>query len=367
MIRSFQLFFSFIAVLSVVSSRPGRAESPTERIPLAWKSPDDCATSERILRELKTMLGSDWAGDVKERFEGAAVKDGNRWRISLRVRSGEDEYARELTVNTCDAVVKVVAMLIALSINPSLALSTDDENLQSSLKVLEGADTTDAQAAPDPQNDLTDQERGTEEIMERDGTTRQTPAEEKATKEGIVSSSQGPAPQNMKPVAYAVGLSFVADLGTAAIFGPGLSVEGAVWIKWARIELAAWYVAPQESDIEESETGVFKAQLVGGALGVGGHFRIGRFNLDPLVGLSIHSLFAQSLNIVTEAKENAMFFSAWSGVAFEWLATEWLGIGFHPAIHYFFSRPEFRIEPYGRVHKPSVVAGVIKIGVFVHF
>jgi hypothetical protein len=81
----------------------------------------------------------------------------------------------------------------------------------------------------------------------------------------------------------------------------------------------------------------------------------------------MHTLFAKSKEIAQPKKGSPVFLSLWLGGALEWLATDWLGVSLHPALHYFLSRPEFHVDPYGRIHKPTPVAGVLKIGLFLHF
>ena len=86
-----------------------------------------------------------------------------------------------------------------------------------------------------------------------------------------------------------------------------------------------------------------------------------------LVVLTVHTIIAKSEGVANPGQDNIAIPAAWLGVAFEWLVVDRFGISLFPALHYFFVRPEFVIDGIGLVHRPEVVAGVIKLGAFFVF
>jgi hypothetical protein len=327
---------------------------------LNWQTPSQCGTTEDIQNKAIGILGDRTDVAAFSTLNGSIVDAAGRWLVTLNVPAADKTYTRSVTVNTCEAALEVSSLLIALVIDPSHVLSSQDPKIQSSIETLQhatgdeaGIKGAESGAAPSPAESGQGPKAAPLSPPPPPEPTDSRPPETK--KRSIFST---PLP----PRLFALGVSFVSDVGTVSSFAPGVALSATFRLRIFATELSIRYLPPRDVDVAGSDGAVWSPQLLGISLGAGASWSIKRIRLTPLVGICGQGIFAESKGVTAPSRATIWIASAWLGVTLDGMITDWFGLRLQPTLHYLFTRPQFVIDDIGRVYQPSPVAGVFTIG-----
>lgn len=343
------LFFFTILISSA------DAQTADERF-INWQTPPDCGSTEGIQLGFREILGDASPSESGSQISGSIVEREGKWIVTLEAAVDDKTFTRTVNVNTCEAALEVSALLIALQLNPTAVLASDNPAVQSSI------DTLNAAAEP-----VTSAPQAEEETSDPPAATAPIPAATPILLPEVPQKPVQATPPRDTPLSFQTGLSFAADVGTVGDFAPGLSVHGGMKRQVFAAEIAVRYLPPRDMPAGGAADAVWSPQLVGFSLGVGSFFAVNRFRLAPLIGLSLHGIFAASKNVRQTEKENVWIGSAWIGLTLEWQIVDWFGIRLQPTLHYMFTRPIFYIEGIDPVYQTSPAAGIFTLGFFFTF
>lgn len=175
---------------------------------LAWSAPAECPTGEEVRRAIFEHL-PEGAAELRGEVVIEASPRGYRARLTLE---GDEGGTRELEAESCRSVARAVALVIALSVDPSAAVALS-ERLS-----------------------LADETRGAS--PERAGAGKNEPPTKAAeTDERAEASSASPSVAESRKFAFQLGLGSVLD----AAWVPGLSVSFGAHLElvapWLRLAL----------------------------------------------------------------------------------------------------------------------------------
>lgn len=320
-----------------------------EDLAIEWNSKSGCGSLGEVKEELAKIVGETWQGTFSHQFKCRAFKEDEKWTASLEVVNQDETFSRTISVASCETAVKVVALLIAITLDPALALSSEDTEILTILEapepVPEKPEAPQEAESKDPQSDA-----------EPSDAAEPTPEETGNTDEP---STPGPRP--------GVGSAFAADIGSVPGLGLGFSLTTSLLIGIFRGDLTIKYLVPRESDISGNDSGTIRAHILASSLGGGFRFDAGGFFISPIAGLTVNTIWAESQEIVDTKKGAASYWAAQFTLAFERRVFDIIFLVIRPAICVPFSRPRFEVEGIGVVHRPSVIAGELDLGLFFIF
>ncbi|MFO0632686.1 MAG: hypothetical protein U0168_07550 [Nannocystaceae bacterium] len=104
---------------TIERSVPAQSDAP----PLSWRSPPGCPQRDDLVRAIEALLGAAMAApaDGALAIEGSIEPDGARWRLRLRIVTDSGERTRELPGATCQELLDLAAVLIAVAVDPRVA------------------------------------------------------------------------------------------------------------------------------------------------------------------------------------------------------------------------------------------------------
>lgn len=104
---------------TIERSVPAQSDAP----PLSWRSPPGCPQRDDLVRAIEALLGAAMAApaDGALTIEGSIEPDGARWRLRLRIVTDSGERTRELPGATCQELLDLAAVLIAVAVDPRVA------------------------------------------------------------------------------------------------------------------------------------------------------------------------------------------------------------------------------------------------------
>jgi hypothetical protein len=114
-------------------SLPGSAEGAPEREWLRWQGPVECQNTREVERQIESLLGHapDPAQLPPTRVEVSWAQE-RSWTLRIRVALPAGERRREVDVRTCADGFDVVALTLALILDPDLQLGGDASALDAS-------------------------------------------------------------------------------------------------------------------------------------------------------------------------------------------------------------------------------------------
>lgn len=247
--------------------RSNPAESPAESGSwLRWQGPIECQNTLEVERQLESLLG--YAPD-KAQLPSTRVEVGwgsaRGWSLLIRVSLPQGERRREVVVRTCADGFDVVALTLALILDPELGGDTELDEEPAA-----GADALDP-GATGP----------TLESLAAAAPAEPSPALEPGPIDPISESEPPPATQAASRPALRVAAGARADLGSlpAALLGGGLSLVLSGW-HW-RLDAGAAYLARGAQSLPQAVNEVSYENVLGLLRGCreftprgGGHFGV---------------------------------------------------------------------------------------------
>lgn len=108
------------------ATEAGAARDPAP--PLSWHSPPGCPQRDDLVRAIEALLGAPMAAPDQGTLaiEGSIEPDQARWRLRLRIVTDSGERTRELPGATCQELLEVAAVLVAVAVDPRVAGVTDE-------------------------------------------------------------------------------------------------------------------------------------------------------------------------------------------------------------------------------------------------
>ncbi|MCA9704713.1 MAG: hypothetical protein KDK70_02550 [Myxococcales bacterium] len=189
-----------------VSTTPAAPERGGE-LSLAWDAPQACPGREVVLERVEGLLGRSLrdAEASPVRVQARVEPVGEALRLSLRTETAEGRSDREMSGQTCEVLVDAAALVIAVALDPSLALGPEPE----------------PEPEPQPLGDLP-------ECIEPDAIEAQA----------LEPAEPAPAPE---PVAGTVRAAVTGSLGPLPLAAPGVEVVAGFVRRQARVELGFDY------------------------------------------------------------------------------------------------------------------------------
>ncbi len=239
---------------------------------LDWSAPPECSERERILSQVRAILGP--TPPARERIEvqaEARPTPGGRWTVRLVVKG---EGQRELQAESCEAAADATALILALMIDPTRAAA--------------------APPAPAP----------------TPAPRTPSPAPAPAPAPPAPSPAPAPAPPAPSPAPAPVGLlgiraSVGGDLGTLSPANIGGELALFTTLRRVRLELAGtyWATATATASARPSEGADLGLATVAGRAGY--LFAVRRLTLAPLVGVEGDVLRGAGFGGIGQAHQNA--------------------------------------------------------------
>ena len=328
------------AVACLFAARAGAADPPP--LTLDWQGPDDCQAAPRVSSEVRRLVGGERPGESLVARVKVARK-GKRWHLSLATEHGGRATSRELDAESCGAAADAVAMILALTLDPSRAVGSDEDA---------GPPPVDAASEPDVAAPVS-LVSFARDAGSFDAATEPPPAEDRAREA---------SPFPLFPFALAA-----SDTGslphTAFAFGGGLGFGE----RHFQIEalVAYWPSTSTSVDGSPSEGGAFTmfvADLRGCALAEAGIFSFG-----PCAGGGLTRMRAEGSGVTTRIPA----VTTWGSVVADALIRARVSRFLSPRLSVGgvvpLSRPTFSVVGLGTVHQPAAIALQIAAGMELHF
>jgi len=231
---------------------------------LAWVAPPTCPDAAVIREQVAALVPQLGEGDGVLYVDAKVEPRGDAFVLTLRTAFLERHDEREVRARACGELAEAVALVVAISLDPSLAASSP--------------------AVPEPEPTPTPTPTPTPADPLGPPSTLATPLELPTTSE--VSLRTEAPPQRRKPRppnAWMLRLAPKLEVGTLPAFGGGLELAAGVLWRWWRLELHGSHSWPRRAPGPGESAGRFQL----GAVGVRGcgRPRAGRVELPVCVGL----------------------------------------------------------------------------------
>ena len=375
-----------VFLLLMVGSRSATAQTVSTP-PIEWGSLPSCTSADKIETRLASILTRSAPAPSSIRCSVAITRDGERWRVTIEVKTADRQYRRSVAAVSCEVATELSALLIALVLDPTEILASTDPDVQADVAAL-----TDNTAA------VTEKNQATNTSQPKDGGTSPTPLpgsrEGRSDDEGTEdadqpSPSESPEEKNEQkedvdeeadseddtsPDAvvgfrrFQVGVAATLDVGILPKPAPGVALFGAYRHRRFTLQLATRYLPPRRFEAADPDGASWSPQIVGLSLSAGAVFTLKRFLIIPVVGGTALAIFVRSTGS-GGAKSGAEWTgTAWLGTTLEWAVLDWFGIRFEPSVHVLFTRPVFQFEDVQtKEYQMTRVTGVFALGVFFAF
>jgi hypothetical protein len=244
---------------------------------LQWDAPRECPADTAIAEQIAALVPSPTGGEgvlvVDARVE---PRDGG-YLLTLRTEFLDRHDEREVRAPACDELAEAVALVVAISLDPSLELA--------------GGAVPEPEPAPEPEPTPSDTGVPT------DVGDRSTP--DRATIRALAlprkDAPERRGPRARSPDAWHVRLGPQLEIGTLPPFGGGIDLAvGLAW-RWVRLEIHGAWLWPRRASGPSSSGGIFQLGLAG-ARGCA-RPRAGRVELPVCVGLDAGAVRVDGVNL----------------------------------------------------------------------
>ena len=110
---------SALLVAILFSGNVGQAE-PASSFELSWQAPATCPSRDEVAREIGRLIGDAARARATVRaFAEVTRHDEEGWRVHIRLQEGTHQSERSFDGPSCQAVTRVAALIIALTIDPT--------------------------------------------------------------------------------------------------------------------------------------------------------------------------------------------------------------------------------------------------------
>lgn len=267
---------SFAAALSSLAEA-----SPDGAVPvsLRWSAPRGCPREQDVLDQISRILAN--RPVTTSRSVVAKIQyDGGQWRAVLEMSTDESRSRRELEASSCAALAEATALIVAVSIDPDLAFSTET--------------AVDASFTPLPAPELAD--AGAHDGSGPSVSGVETPA----AGTGVAGESERRAARTPVTWGLQAGVGATGGLLPAAAVGVHGGVFGAVGRLGARID--GHLLLPTDA-AEDATFGALRvrAQLCPELL------EAGRVGFTPCAGVETNAIWGRGRGVTDPRSSTATF------------------------------------------------------------
>lgn len=324
---------SFAAALS-----PLAEASPDGAVPvsLRWSAPPGCPREQDVVDQIRRMLANRRV--TTSRSVVAKIRNDNgQWHAVLEMSSEESRSTRELEASSCAALAEATALIVAVSIDPELAFSTET--------------AADASLTPPPPPELAD--AGAHDASEPSVWSVEAP------EAGTVVAGESERRVARTPVTWNLqaGVGATGGLLPATAFGVHGGVFGAVGRLGARID--GHLLLPTDAGVDATFGALrVRAQLCPELL------EAGRVRFAPCAGIETNAIWGRGRGVTDPRSSTATFVAPLVSAHANFELTPWFSLGVsvdgalalqRPAFE-LAGRPVFRVAPVlGGAHAEACV------------
>jgi hypothetical protein len=330
---------------------PLEAADPTAALDLSWQAPVGCPDALAVRERVATLLASvDARGAPRVLRVGGTItpRASDGVRLRLEITQGESVDARELVGADCREVTEAAALIVAMTLEPSVLDTLEPSELEPS--------------EPEPAT-LPEPEPAAE-------ATSREPAP--APTEPVDVGPPARPPSTASEPARAMPIGVGAEVEGGVGFGPLPAVSGvlaaAVGVRgrWFRVDATGAYWTPRRSEAREPGVRAQAWSLGARACGVPG---AGRVEVPLCAGVVAGLMHARGLGRDLDAERVS---SPWAAVIASATAVvrvlPWLGVRVGAEGHVAFARPAFHTDPSRtQVHRAGLGGVALRAGLEVKF
>jgi hypothetical protein len=310
---------------SVALLAPARGAFAQQPLSLEWRSAPECASREVVLNQIARMLDGQSAGHgrrVEARVSMQRTESGT-WRVALASDVDGTTRLRSFEAESCEAAVDAVTLILAVAIDPRLALQP-----------------------PAPSNPPSPPASPPSTPAQPDAPTRLPPR-----------TPVAPGSPSGSPLPLSVAASFVLGWGALPRTAAGAEVALALSTGRLRFEIAGTYWAPQKAYATGSSAGA-TFRLLSGDARVAVAWPLGAVVAAPFVGAGLESLDASGFGgTLSDSAPGVLFAQLAGGAILTWRPAEPVVVRLGAESDFPLSHPSFVVvEP-----APAPATGVHRV------
>jgi hypothetical protein len=291
-----------------------------------WTVPEGCPTREQVVIRAEQLLGRalDGAAPTDLTLDGRVTRLGeSEWQLALSQRSSTGSEQRQVKAARCDELAEAAALLIALSIDPSLT----------------GPPSTPTTSA-------------------FPGETEPAATIEKPEAAGEVKSPDPAAPVHPVPVVPSSpwrlrgGATFAAWSRRLPGLAPGIAAHAGMASRHWVVLGELGFFPPRHASVPASAAGgdLFMASG-GGQLGY--LWQLHRLGLGPIAGAELQWLHGEGANVDAPQSADVMLVSVQAGARVSLVFSRSWALVAGAAVALPVNRPRFVVDGVGPVHRPD--------------
>jgi hypothetical protein len=319
---------------------------------LDWQGPAECQAAPRVLAEVRRLLGREHAGSslvVHAKVERA----GKRWHLALASHHAGRATSRALDAESCDAAADAAAVILALMIDPSRALSGPPGDEETA-----GEAERDAGAPPfDAADEASLGPRAFDARVDAEDAAALVPR----PREGEDSDAGDRSAQLLVSAAAATDTGTLPRTGFG--FAAGIGLETGFFL--AEASFAYFPAVDSTAEVPGARGGSFG--MFTGTLRACALADAGAFSFGPCAGGGLTWMHAQAFGVTTPIGAD----SSWGAIVANGLLRARISRYFSLRLTIGgavpFARPVFEVQGLGPVHQPAPIALQMGAGVEVHF
>jgi hypothetical protein len=240
---------------------------------LEWSAPETCPDAKAIREQVAALVPSHAGGEGVLHVDGRVEPRESGYVLTLHTAFGDRHDEREVRALACDELAEALALVVAISLDPSLDVSRG--------------------IAPEPEP----------EPDPLDGGSRSDPADLPSADPPDERTIDAPPrvepsrrrPTTRSPQAWLVRLGPQLEIGSLPPFGGGFDLAvGLLW-RWVRLEIHGAWAWPRRASGPQASGGVFQLGIAG-ARGCA-RPRAGRVELPVCLGLDAGAVRVDSVNL----------------------------------------------------------------------
>jgi hypothetical protein len=303
---------------------PLSARANASAFELAWRAPAACPPREEVLARATRLLGHEPGATLERPLTVDAVVEqssDDTWR--LQVTLGEQSPARSVAASSCDELGDAAALLIALSIDPTLDPSATAPAAAPTAP--EPAAAPEPTTAPPPEPAA--------------AATKPAPIAEPSRAEG--------APWQLR-----LGAALALWAGRLPGVAPGGQAYVSLGRERASLSLDLGFFPPQHAGIAGSEAGG-ELWLASAGPKLGYAFPVGAASITPRLGAELQFVRGAGSGVENPSSAQAVLVGVEAGTRVGvQLAQGWQGFA-EGAVSALIWRPRFVLDGVGQVHQPE--------------
>lgn len=322
-----------VLAAALASAGPAATRGRADEAPLAaWSAPPSCPSRAVLEAEVERVLGRRPAGGPFG--EVRVTQRGGRFRAALSL-SGSGE--RRIEAASCEALVRAVALVLALHIDPDALSFEGGGTLGEGL----GAAAPAATEAPAPW------------LAELDGSavdpTRAQP-DEPARELGSPFAAE-PAEPREPDARFLGGAGLALDVGAMPGLSPGVWIGAAARLGWVEVGLEGRFHPEQRATLAPRPQVGAEVTLLAGRVRLGAALRVARIDvvtleLVPLVSMELGSVSARGVGLMTPLSGASLWWALQVGLEARAFFLDAIGLFVRGELEVALRRSSFLVEGY---------------------